>query len=148
MRDRMSESSTTWADVRPFSNGAEGLDWLSANCERCTKKGEPNEDDEGPCPMECAVSLGFIIGTVPADLAVEYGATIDDEEPGYCTMPRQCSQFDPRPVCEWISWPGTRRRQQCNAPMVSTVGSRGLTRAVCAKHAERFTKMQRDEVAK
>jgi hypothetical protein len=133
---QLESSSAQDAGVRPFCNGTEGYDWQAANCDRCAKNGAYDEYGEGPCPMETAVSRGFILGTVPAALAVEYGATLSTQ-PGYCRMPRQCSQFAPEPTCEWIAWPGTRRRQKCDEPMVATVDANGLTRAVCARHLKR-----------
>lgn len=79
--------------MRPFSNGSEAYDWMARNCDRCAKKGEPDDRGMGPCPMETAVSMGFVLGTIPAALALEYGACIGDD--GDCDMPRQCSQFAP-----------------------------------------------------
>lgn len=86
--------------------------------------------------QEVAPGTGFSAAQRWADLLAlsAYGATVDES---YCRMPRQCSQFAPRPCCEWISWPGTRRRKKCGAPMVGTVSMHGLTQAVCAKHAVR-----------
>lgn len=122
-------------DVRPFSNGTEGYDWLEANCERCTKKGEYDPaTGEGPCPMETAVSRGFLIGTIPAALAVEYGATLKAQR-GFCSMPRQCSQFAPVMVCESIK---TRNRRPCGKPATATVEASGLTRPVCERHRKAY----------
>lgn len=122
------------ADVRPFSNGTEGYDWRAGNCDRCAKCGSPDDNGDGPCPMETAVARGFIIGTVPAALAAEYGAEIRG---AFATMPRQCAAFAPT-RCEWVSWPGTRRRQPCDERMVATVEANGYTRGVCARHLKRY----------
>lgn len=121
-------------DVRPFSNGTEGYDWMAANCDRCQKNGPYNRQGEGPCPMETAVSRGFILGTVPADLAVEYGARLH-EQPGYCSMPRQCSQFVPLGACESIA---TRNRRKCGKPTEQTVEHEGRTRAACPRHKRAY----------
>lgn len=125
------------ADVRPFSNHTEYEMWYAANCERCALNGYIRGGDVVLCPMEEALSIGTLVGTVPAALAEQYGAKIS-EQPGFCTMPRQCSRFAPSPTCEWVSWPGTRRRRKCGDVMVATVDANGYTRAVCARHLKRF----------
>ncbi len=117
-------------NVRPFSNGSEGHDWRSANCERCTKRGEPDANGDGPCPMETAVARGFILGTIPAALVEPYGGTLSKQE-GYCSLPQQCSQFVPVMRCESIR---TRNRRPCGAPATTTVESSGLRRPLCDRH--------------
>jgi len=117
-------------NVRPFSSGTEGLDWCEANCERCQLNGYKRGGE--PCPMEQAVAEGFIRGTIPADLAVGYGATVTS--PGFCRMPRQCARFVPPATCERIMWPGTRRRRSCGGVAVGEVEVHGLRHAVCARH--------------
>ena len=123
------------SDFRPFSSGSEAYDWLDANCERCTKNGEYDpKTGNGPWPMETAVSRGFILGTVPSALAMKYGATVDHEDG---EMPRQCSQFSPRMVCESIYQIMGRRK--CGEPATETVvDTDGLTRAVCAAHGKAY----------
>ena len=76
--------------VRPFSNGSEYEYWAAHNCNRCVLNGYLHGGKE--CEMETALSMGTITGTIPADLAEEFGATID-KQPGFCTMPRQCKHF-------------------------------------------------------
>ncbi len=114
--------------VRPFSNGSEGYDWMAANCERCTKRGEPDEYGEGPCAMETAVSKGFILGTIPSDIATQIGGTVRGK---YADMPRQCSEFAPSMFCQSIK---TRNRRACGKPATTTVEANGLIRPVCARH--------------
>ena len=130
-------------NVRPFSNGTEGYDWLAKNCDRCQKNGHAK--NEAPCPMEEAVSMGFITGTVPSGLAVEYGATLSED--AYCDMPRQCSQFAPPATCEFIPRPKTRARRKCGKPASGTVEAHGLTQSVCAYHAKRCAEMDAEEAA-
>jgi hypothetical protein len=131
---QLESSATRDANVRPFSCGTEGYDWLSANCERCAKNSAPNEYGESACPMETAVSRGFILGTVPAGLAVEYGATLT-QQPGYCHMPRQCSQFVPLALCESIA---TRNGRKCGKPATKTVEHDRRTFPVCARHRRAY----------
>lgn len=127
----MSELKMTENDamrVRPFSSGSEGYDWLSANCDRCTKKGEPDQYGEGPCVMETEVSKGFILGTIDAKVAADFGAMVREK---FCTMPRQCSQFAPVMICESTR---TRTRRKCGKPATEKVGNNDLIRTLCAHH--------------
>lgn len=119
-------------DVRPFSNGSEAEYWRAANCDRCRLNTYRNEGDVS-CPMEEAVAMGFIVGTVPAQLAEEYGATVRGE---YCDMPKQCPKFVPPTTCEYITHPRRRAKPVCKAPATSEVEIRGYRRAVCARHAK------------
>lgn len=79
-------------DVRPFATGSEADSWRARNCERCALNTYRTDPDGPSCPLEEAISLGFLLGTIPSDLATEYGATVRG---AYCDMPRQCSQFVP-----------------------------------------------------
>ena len=117
--------------VVPFSNGTEGYEWVAWNCDRCALRGTPDANGDGPCPMETAVSMGFMIGTVPADLAAEYGATVRGE---YCDMPRECAKLQPVHACEYIPRPKARRQSYCGKPMAGTVVAHRRRYCVCAEH--------------
>lgn len=135
----MSATLSVPADVRPFANGSEAYDWRAANCDRCTRNGHAR--GETPCPMEEAVAMGFIVGTVPTDLALTFGATNPRRNPGetegrgYITMPRQCSQFVPLGRCESAA---TRSRRRCGTPTEMTVEHQGHTMSACARHRRAY----------
>jgi hypothetical protein len=126
-------------DVRPFSNGSEADFWEARNCDRCTLAVDPSDFTKViTCPMQDAICLGRILGTVPADLATEYGATVRGE---YCRMPRQCAKLELVPRCEWLSWKGTRRQRRCGLAMSEEVTTDdGIRRAVCPKHFKEFNR--------
>lgn len=124
-------------NVRPFSSGSEGYDWRSANCDRCRLNGYAKEGVP-TCAMEEAVAMGFIIGTVPADLASEYGATIRGE---YCDMPKQCPKFKPPEVCEYIVDRRKRSKPKCGKPATGDFSARGYRYAVCAEHQEKSSRL-------
>lgn len=135
--------------VRPFSNGTEGYDWRSVNCERCTKDGHRLGFD--PCVMEEAVAKGFIVGHIPTDIAIEYGATnVHEGKPeyghGFCRLPVQCPQFAPPTTCEFIPRLTWRKRAKCGKPATDVeVLDDGRRMAVCAKCKARCEKIDADE---
>lgn len=131
-------------DVRPFANGSEAYDWRAANCDRCQKNGYAR--DAEPCPMEDAIAMGYILGTIPVEIARRVGASLRDD-PGYCSMPTQCAEFAPPATCEFIPRPTSRAKVACGKPATSTVDSKGHTRAVCATHAKRCAKLDAEELA-
>jgi hypothetical protein len=134
-------------DVRPFSNGTEAEIWRARNCERCTlnKYDRFTNDDTGTCEMERAVAHGFIIGTIPATLATEFGATVRDK---YCDMPRECPKLELIPRCEFISWPNTRRATKCGRDAADETTAHGVRRKVCPRHAKRCAEMDRAEAGR
>jgi len=118
------------ANVRPFSNGSEADSWREANCERCQLNTYRKEGDPS-CPMEEAVAMGFVLGTVPVALASEYGATIRGD---YCDMPKQCPKFVPPTTCEYIVDLRRRTKPKCGQPAAGEVERRGYRWAVCEEH--------------
>lgn len=127
-------STREQADVRPFSNASEADYWRGKNCDRCALNTWRGNGDELPsCPMEEAVAKGYIIGTVPADLAKEYGAEIRD---GYADLPHECPKLELIQRCEYVRWPGTRRASKCGSTASAQVSSKGYRYAVCPRHAK------------
>lgn len=126
-------------EVRPFSNGSEADYWGWRNCGRCTKRGEPDADGIGPCAIETAVSMGRILGTIPAEIATRCGATISEQVDatrgtGFCRMPAQCAEFEIVMVCECIADHRKRSKPKCGQPATGVVTEDGYQHAVCAKH--------------
>lgn len=130
-------------NVRPFSNGTEADVWLAANCERCSLNGY-GRSGRAVCPMEEAIAMGRITGTVPSDLAAAYGATIRGD---YCDMPHECAKFAPPATCEFIPKPKSRRRAQCGRPATDTYVVKGRTRAVCAECKAKCVEMDAEDPA-
>lgn len=128
-------------NVRPFSNGSEADYWRARNCDRCTKCGEPDTKGRGPCAIETAVSLGSIIGTIPVAIATRAGATIRGE---YCDMPKQCAEFAPVMVCEFVTDRRRRVKPVCRQPATAIVTEKGYQHAVCEPHRKR---VERDNAA-
>lgn len=120
------------SDVRPFSNGTEADVWEARNCERCALAVDASDLAKViTCPMQEAICLGRILGTIPATLAMEYGATVRDK---YAAMPRECPKLELIPKCEFIRWPRTRRARTCGLAASGEVVARGSRRAVCPRH--------------
>jgi hypothetical protein len=138
---------TTPTEVRPFSNGSEAESWRWWNCRRCTKRGTPDAEGIGPCAIETAVAQGFILGTIPSEIATRAGATISDEidriqGTGYCQMPADCAEFDlVMTACEfvWATTSGDARR--CDAAATAVITETGHRHAVCELHRREIARM-------
>lgn len=133
--------------VRPFSCGTDTYDWRERNCVRCQSCGTPDENGEGPCEMETAVSMGFLLGTISTEIAERIGATIKEQVRdgnGYAKMPVRCAAFVPPATCEFLvdaKRAGRRkramRRVHCGQPMAETVDlDDGRRMSVCTAHAD------------
>lgn len=125
-------------NVKPFSNATEADYWMESNCERCSLNGY--RFGGKPCEMEEAVSMGYIVGTIDAEMAAEYGATLRGD---FCDMPRQCKKWSPPTRCEFIRWKGTRRQSKCGKAGCSTVEAHGFNYTVCPMHERRVARMER-----
>jgi hypothetical protein len=67
----------------PFSNAREYLWWDSRNCARCESLAD--------CELTDMLALGTVTGTVPVELAEEYGAeTTREAEKTYVRLPSDC----------------------------------------------------------
>ena len=65
---------TEW---RPFSNGSEYLWWQDQNCMSCQKYVDwTNPQGREVCPLEEALSMGSVTGTIPRSIAHRIGVVI------------------------------------------------------------------------
>jgi len=90
--------------MRPFSNGTQYMDWVGANCDRCTKGAHRLGPDALPdCEIELALGEALCgDGSVTDEIAWRMGYYPDGS---YCWM---CSEWNP--TKEWSAeW--HRRRE-------------------------------------
>ena len=62
--------------IRPFSNGSQYMDWMGANCDRCTKgyRERPDGEWDTRCDILNALSeANWDDGTIPPSIAVRMG---------------------------------------------------------------------------
>ena len=96
------------AMITPFSNGTEAMMWMEHNCECCAKAYHPPLDKDGwplwpsdnsmrqycrdgrECPMNYALEMGQLSGTIPLKKAEAVGY---DPETGF---PWKCKEWKDR----------------------------------------------------
>lgn len=95
-------------EYAPFSNGSEYRHWIACNCERdkgCRSYNPEASSSRHGCPMEVALSLGVLTGTIKAKHGLRCGLLspgpngeiVDDRVPRPCPEYRGRDEPDDRP---------------------------------------------------
>lgn len=96
----------------PFSNGTEAMDWVTSNCDQCSRsyltRNPPNPEDHLPmtdetyqlvrdgreCIGKMCIDFGFICGSIPNSVAEWIGGEVRFESNGqFANLPGRCNHF-------------------------------------------------------